>query len=147
MNSGVATLNAGIYVLGGAGIELHGTGSIMDNGSGVMLFILQGSPNVDVSGSNCGLTLSAPSSGTYQGVVLFQHRQNARQIDIGGGGNFDLRGAIYSAAGHVSMDGTPGKKIGMLICDTLEIRGTSGYIFTGFGVPPPSGPDYVYIVQ
>lgn len=154
MSGGTAILQPGVYSFGNGGnsVGINLTGSAMLEGTGVMLFIEQGA-RVSIGGNGAGMRLSPPTSGTYQGVTLFFHRSpspsNGNNIAcrIGGGGLFDVRGTIYVARGHLDMAGTPGKKIGRIIVNTLEVNGTAGFVITGLDVPPPTGPNYVYLVE
>jgi Flp pilus assembly protein TadG len=150
MNGGVAILQPGIYSIGGqggsVGIDLKGDSIIQ--GNGVMLFIEQGA-RVDIGGSGAGAVLTPQLSGTYMGVTIFSHRQNSsnKAVSIGGGGIFDVAGTIYVAGGTLDMSGTPGKKIGRMVVNELAVSGTCGFTMTGINVPPPTGPDYVFLVQ
>jgi Flp pilus assembly protein TadG len=151
LNSGTAVLLPGRYSFGSMagtkGIDLKG--SALVTGVGVMIFVDKNAV-VDISGSGAGMTLTPQSSGTYQGVTLFCHRLNSgnKACSIGGGGIFDLQGTLYVPKGHLDMSGTPGKKIGSIIVNTLEVSGTCGFTITGIGIPPPPPqPEYVFLVQ
>jgi hypothetical protein len=93
-----------------------------------------------------GIDVSGPTSGTYEGVVLFQHRSNPRACDISGGGLFDVRGTMYLARGSISMDGNVDREVGRIVVNSLQLRGTARYTITGIG-HPPSGPKSSFLVQ
>ncbi len=141
-NSGVAKLAPGVYVLGPPGIDLHGSAQI--HGSNVMLFVDLGG-QINTSGVDAGLLLSAPDSGVYAGIVIFQHRSNTKLCDISGTGVFDLRGTLYVAGAPLEMDGTPDRLVGRIIVWTQLLRGTGRYIITGEGIP--TGPENPYLVH
>jgi hypothetical protein len=123
MNGGVANLQPGIYSIGGqggsVGVDLKGDSMIQ--GGGVMLFIEQGA-RVDIGGSGAGASLTPQPSGTYAGVAIFSHRQNAGNvISLGGGGVLEIDGAVYAVGGHVTIAGPQSKKLGRVIARTVEI--------------------------
>jgi hypothetical protein len=140
-NNGTAQLNPGVYYFK-TGIDIHGSARVQ--GDGVMLFIAEG--GLTTSGSDPGLTLTPPTSGTYAGVAIFQHRSNTTTMNIGGGGLFDVRGTIYAAGAHISIDGNPGRRIGKIISRTLQMRGTGNYVISGEGHPAP-GQLHSYLVD
>ena len=142
-NGGTAHLEPGVYVLGPPGINVHG--SALLEGDGVMLFLDLGA-QMTISGTSPGLDIGGPTSGTYEGVVVFQHRANALACDISGTGLFEVRGTLYLAAGGISMDGNVDREVGRIIVDRLQLRGTADYTITGIG-HPPQGPKSSFLVQ
>ncbi len=142
-NGGTARLNPGVYYLGPPGINLNGDALLQ--GDGVMLYLARGG-QVRISGNSPGIDVSGPSSGTYQGVVVFQHRLNTLPTDISGGGLFDVRGTIYMAGAALSMDGNVDREVGRIIVSSQQLRGTADYTITGIG-HPPGGPKSSYLVK
>jgi hypothetical protein len=142
-NNGVAQLNPGVYYFDAHGVDVHADAQLV--GDGVMLFIGQ-SGRIVISGNNPGFVISAPTSGVYQGVSVFQHRAGTQPCDISGGGTFEIKGTLYLPAGHLSMDGTPIRRIGRIVVNTQELRGTAEYIITGEG-HPPDGQLHSYLVD
>jgi hypothetical protein len=145
-SSDQVTLLPGHYMLGGAGVTLHGSSFI--TGDDVTLFIDQGA-TVDISGSGAGASLTATKSGDYQGIAFFHHRQNGPgvQSKITGGGLFQVQGLIYVPGGELVMGGNPGKEIGAIIVNTLSNAGVTGFTITGKGIPPSEGDEYTYLVE
>ena len=142
-NSGTATLNPGIYYVGGPGIDL--TGSALVQGNGVMLFLAETS-HIRISGNSPGIDIGPPTSGTYRGIGIFYDRDNTTTCSISGGGVFDIEGTMYMKSGHLEMDGSVSRSIGRIIFNTQQLRGTGRYVITGKGVDP-AGPVYPYLVQ
>src|SRR5205823_1805068 len=64
------TLSAGVYYIEN-GLQLGAQTSI--SGTGVTIFLKSGSVNMTGGAS---VTLSAPSSGTWQGILFYQDRGN-----------------------------------------------------------------------
>lgn len=143
-NGGSAVLAPGEYVIGAPiGIDLHGSALI--EGDEVMLFLELGA-RVVTSGNDSGLDISAPSSGVYEGVAVFAHRESALDFDISGTGVFDVRGTMYMAKGHLSMDGVVDRRIGRIVIYTQQLRGNGSYRITGEG-PPSGGPITTWLVE
>jgi Flp pilus assembly protein TadG len=143
-NDGVAQLLPGIYVIGPPGIDLKGDAQMI--GEGVMLFLDLGGKLKIAGTGDAGLDLSAPTSGLYEGVVFYQHRQNGTLCDIQGGGLFDLHGTMYLKTARLEMDGNVHRTVGRIVVFRQQIRGTATYDIPGWG-PPPTGPKTVYLVN
>lgn len=104
------TLTSGTYVFKGAGISLAGNSSL--TGTEVFIFITNSSyPN---SGGTCGslsitgnnaTTLTAPTSGTYDGMLLYQDPVCTAAISIGGNGAITATGTIYAPSATVVGNG------------------------------------------
>jgi hypothetical protein len=150
MNGGTAFLEPGVYVIGksppGKGINLKGDAIIKSNPGGVMINFEPGADLI-TSGSGSGLDLAPMLSGTYYGVTIFMARTGNGSADIGGGGIFEIRGTLYVPNGELKMHGTVARTIGRIIVDTQTIAGDSHYIITGLDLPPPTGPQFVYLVN
>jgi hypothetical protein len=77
------TLNPGIYYLG-QGISIQGTAALTCAApctGGILLYIAGGS--VSFTGSSL-VSLPAPSSGIYKGIVMFQARNNTNPLKFAG---------------------------------------------------------------
>src|SRR5262249_13887208 len=104
----VLTMNPGIYIIEGGGFTA--TGSAVVNGSGVFLYTA-GSNSPGSGGSFGGITignsatcnLSAPSTGPYAGILIFQSRQNTRAFSLSGNAQPNLTGLIYAPSALVSV--------------------------------------------
>jgi hypothetical protein len=80
---GTLTLNPGLYVIDGGGVQLTGAALIKNNtsggdGTGGVTFFITGDSNYAYSGVNLtGValnSLNAPTSGTYEGMLFMQDR-------------------------------------------------------------------------
>jgi Flp pilus assembly protein TadG len=91
----------GIYYIGSQGLSITNAGGI--TGSNVMIYSA-GTGNISLTGSGSS-NLSPPTSGTYQGIALFQERSSNKQISITGQGNMNMTGTFYAAAAKVSITG------------------------------------------
>jgi len=107
------TLSAGIYIFKGAGVNLAGNSSL--NGSGVFLFFTTsnypsaggscGNPTMRLTGNNAS-ALTPPTSGPYQGMLMYQDPACTGDLTIGGNGAITTTGTIYAPAATVVGNGT-----------------------------------------
>ncbi len=122
--SGTITLASGIYYMAGGGFTI--SGGINVTGSGVMIYNapVQNSDQVKLSGSG-SLTLSAPTSGTYKGIVIFQARASTAVVGITGNGGMNLTGTIYAAGANVDLTGNGGANVvgSQIIADSMTVTG------------------------
>lgn len=105
------TLAAGTYILKGGGISLQGNSSM--TASGVTLFLTNS--NYPASGGSCATlalngnnqtTLSAPTSGTYAGMLIWQDSVCTGALSIGGNGQIASTGTIYAPSASVVGNGS-----------------------------------------
>jgi putative Flp pilus-assembly TadE/G-like protein len=98
----------GIYYMDSGGFQFTGQGSL--TGDGVMIYNYPGngqSNGVDISASGL-VHLSPPTSGIYQGIVLFQDRTSNVAASISGGSNMDITGTFYFAGALLTVTGSGG---------------------------------------
>ena len=91
----VTTLNAGIYYITGQ-VDV---GNL--TGSNVMLFLAPGAQLT--AQNNKSLTLTAPSSGPYKGIAIFQDRTNTNDIDIKNNFTLTVTGAVYFPGADITI--------------------------------------------
>jgi len=96
------TLNPGLYIIKGGITE---SGSPTFNGSGVTLYFNTG--GITGSGSG-GFNLSAPTSGTYQGIVLYEDRTDSSGITLSGSTGTNVNGVVYMPKGNLTYSGDSG---------------------------------------
>src|SRR5262249_19752994 len=131
MASGTArlTLNAGIYLIEGGGFTVTGSASV--SGTGVMLYNT-GRNYPNNGGSFGGLTLSgtrtfslsAPTSGTYAGVVIYQPSANTRAIALNGTAATGLTGTVYAPAALLTLSGNASLQ-GAVVVNQLSLSGNA----------------------
>jgi len=123
------TLDAGVYILEGGGFTVSGNATV--KGNSVTIFNA-GSKypstggsygSIDVSG-NAGVTLTAPSTGTYTGVFIFQARDNAQALSVSGNAIVASPGTVYLPDAPANLSGnamleTP------LVVNELSLSGNS----------------------
>jgi hypothetical protein len=78
-----------------------------------------------ISGSRV-LMLSAPTSGTYNGLLLFQSRSDFKAMSFSGSTGSDVRGIIYAPNAALSYSGSTGTIFHTdLVVDSLTITGSA----------------------
>ena len=129
------TLSPGTYVMDGGDFGATGGGSITGNGVTIILTISGGGSYgtygaLSVSGGR-NILLSAPTSGNYAGLVMYQDRNapSGTPNTLTGTAGLTLNGAMYAPSngikfggngGVANFNGTPCTKI---IADTITFQG------------------------
>jgi hypothetical protein len=139
------TLNPGIYYLEGGGLTVSANTTTL-SGTGVMIYNGEtGGSTTDPStvgsiniSSSAVVTLSPMSSGTYQGISIFQDRNATTNMTIKGGGGTNITGMLYAPAAPVTItggsDNIPGTAF---ISSTLDIKGNSSFTIPTPPIPVP----------
>ena len=96
--SGTKTLSPGVYVVSGGNFRINANANI--SGSGVTIYIMAGS-SVHINGT-ATVNLSAPTSGTYSGMLFFGDRNGTEDVTFNGTAASKLTGAIYFANQEIS---------------------------------------------
>lgn len=116
----------GVYYMDEGGFQFTGMGSLL--GEGVMIYNVPGNGaanGVDISASGI-VNLSAPTSGIYKGMLLFQQRESDVPASISGGANMTLTGTFYFAGAQLNVTGSAGfTNMGsQYVSNTLNVQGT-----------------------
>lgn len=125
------TLPPGVYVLGPPGLNITG-GNL--SASGVMFYftgVASGKKGIVTYGTvnltgNGTITISPPTSGTYQGVTFFQDRStpySAVSASINGTSTLNLTGTIYLPTIAFGMSGTSNNFANQIIADQITVSG------------------------
>ena len=130
------TLSAGTYILVGGGLGVGNNASLA--GSGVMIYNTYGATTnhgtltyspINIS-AGATVTLSAPTSGTYAGILFFEDRSAPASFDtFGGNTNSYYEGTIYAKNAAITMYGTSSilAKYTILVADTISLVGTASF--------------------
>jgi hypothetical protein len=105
----------------GAAISISGNSGNSLTGNGVMIFIGP-SGSLKISG-NGSVTLSPPTSGIYQGMLIFQSRSNSNMLSVTGNGLMSLTGSIYAADATVSATGNGDTVATQIIAYQVQNKG------------------------
>jgi hypothetical protein len=105
------TLNPGVYVIKGGGLSVANSSRLIGNG----VTIYNAGSNYPNPGgafgaislaSSATINLSAPTSGVYTGVLIFQARDNSRTLSLNASSVVGLNGMIYAPAALLSVSGS-----------------------------------------
>ncbi len=96
------TMNPGTYIVNGGTFNINGQATVA--GSGVTIVFTNGS-TIDVNG-NSTVTLSAPTSGTYAGILFYTDRSmSTEDNNFNGGSTMSLSGIIYMPTQNLIFNG------------------------------------------
>lgn len=105
------TMNPGVYVLKEGGLTMSNGASLI--GDDVTLYNAGSNyPNPGGSfgaislGSSGAIDLSAPTAGTYAGILIFQARDNTRALSLNASSVVGLSGTIYAPAALMDITGS-----------------------------------------
>lgn len=102
--SGSLTLNPGVYIING-GFSSTGSGSI--SGTGVTIYMAPPNGSLTLTGSGA-LNVSAPTSGTYNGILFFEDPNDTNTMKVTGSGASTVQGIFYAPNANLSMTGSSG---------------------------------------
>jgi Flp pilus assembly protein TadG len=122
--SSSVTLNPGAYYINGGGISMSGPSSI--TGNGVFIYNTGGGA-INLSGSGT-IALNPMTTGTYQGITVFQDRSSAVGATMSGGSNINNTGTFYFPGSRLTLSGTSGVATmgAQIIANQLTFSGTAG---------------------
>src|SRR5205807_1510005 len=118
--SGNAQVNVGNAVLVVGGVSKSGNAQVTKTGTPPFT-----SNPLAGLGSPSPSSLTAPSSGPYAGVALFQSHSNSRALSMGGNGVSGITGTVYAPAAAVGLSGNA-QLTGSLVASTLSVTGDAG---------------------
>jgi hypothetical protein len=123
VNGDSVTVNPGTYVITGALTVASGT---VSGGDGVT-FYLTGSGSVNIA-NGATLNLSAPTSGTYDGILFYQDRSDSNAATIEGGASSVLKGILYFPDAALTIgNGTTSTFYTPVVAKTFSLVGGSNF--------------------
>jgi hypothetical protein len=127
----VLTLNPGVYVIDSStatALSITSSGSIVGTG-GVTIIITNSADTTSTGSINLSGTgqvkITAPTSGTYAGIAIYQDRHvTSGSNTITGGAGFDVEGAVYTPSGSLTFGGTSSASTcTQLLAKTVSFQG------------------------
>ena len=101
-SSAKATFNPGVYIIRDGQFNIGSSAQV--TGQNVMIYLTGSNANLD-QGSSSSMNFTAPSSGTYKGIVFFQSRTaNTSENRFGGSSTTVLQGAVYFPNGTAEIN-------------------------------------------
>jgi len=120
--TGTITFNSGTYIIKGGSLTINGTQKV--TGSGVTFYITGGA-YVTINGGN-GVTLTAPTTGTYAGILFFQDRADSSTATINGTNQSSFTGSLYFSDAPLTYNGSgPAAAYTILVAYTITFNGNS----------------------
>jgi RHS repeat-associated protein len=124
------TFNPGMYILMGGGLNV--TGASILKGSGITFFLTQGlgySYGPLSISSSVVATLSAPTSGSYYGILVYQDRQigtGKAANTFTGASSSSLNGVLYFPTTALTLAGAEaGGNCLIIVADTITLTGAA----------------------
>ncbi len=117
----VLNMDPGLYVIKGQ-VSLGGQASLIAHGATLYL----PTAGINMAGGTVA-DLTAPSSGTWQGILIYQARGNTTDSTLVGGGAQSMNGVLYFPSAHLNYTG--GSDLNAtattIVSDTLTMVGNS----------------------
>ena len=145
---GTVSLNAGVYIISGGTFKINANANV--TGTDVTIYLTNGA-TLDFNGS-AQINLTAPTTGTYAGILLYGDRSQGNAINkINGNNSSNLTGAIYFPTQQIQFLGNFSGNGGctQVIADTIYYTG-SGVFKTncaGTGMATIQVPGSVKLVE
>lgn len=134
-------LQPGTYILRG-GLLVSGNGSV--RGDGVLIYNESG--RIEVQG-NGELRLSAQTSGTYEGITIFQPSSNTQPLWFSGNADFQVTGAIYAPRAQLHFEGNANLRDSMIIAWRVKLQGNPEVTITAKEPPPAADEVAIGLVE
>ncbi len=140
LSTGTAILRPGIYILRG-GLSVIGFGRC--TGSGVMLYNENGV--ISISGS-ADVNISPPTSGTYQGITIFQPASNTQTLGFSSNVVSQISGTVYAPRASISLSGSQSMVVDMIVAWRVGIT-VSSRLTINANEPPAASGGWVELVD
>lgn len=146
--NGATTMAPGVYVISGGQLKINATATL--SGSGVMIYLTNGA-TIQMNGS-ATVNLSAPTSGTYSGILLYGDRTQAYGVNkINGTASSSMTGAMYFPSQEVDILGNFSGANGCMqvVADSISYSGNSNFSTdcTAYGMSNIKTPGAVSLVE
>jgi Flp pilus assembly protein TadG len=150
MLTGNVTVNApagAVLIIENGQLDTNGYSFATSSGSGLTVVFsgTNGSythaPTDNVNGAGGALNITAPTSGTWSGVAIYQDPSLTTGVSVSAAGNtptWDITGLIYMPHGTLTLKGAIdksnfGHQCVVMVADNFQISGTGGIMKTDIG--------------
>ena len=115
-------MSPGIYIVDGGTFSIQG-GSTVTASGGVLIYLTNGATVNVANGST--VTLSAETSGPYQGVLFYQDRSMAAPgaSTFAGGATMNLTGSLYFPHATLDVNNGSGSSVMAIVADMVNFQG------------------------
>ena len=102
-NGDRVNLNPGVYVINGGPLHfMSGAGGTSNTGGNGVFFYLTGSASLVIdNGANVNIT--PPTSGTYNGMLIFQDPFDTQNVSVQGGSKMTISGTIFAPSANITL--------------------------------------------
>lgn len=141
----VVVMLPGVYVTEGGGFRVDGLATVTGLGTMVYNTTSPTYPAGPISVTGVGkVVMTAPLSGTYQGINFFQHRGLTQPVSVTGVGLTTITGTVYAVKAHVNLNGSAAVGLDILggayVADSMTVSGV-GAVTVDLGLNRPRVPD------
>jgi Flp pilus assembly protein TadG len=129
--SGTLTLNPGLYVISGGGMTFNSGWTV--NGNGVTFYLVDQNSTLTFNG-NVNASLSAPTTGTYAGILMFEPTGLSNSnLPINGTSGSSFNGLMYLPSRDVTINSVSNVTASnvTMVFSTLTLNGTNWSIAPG----------------
>jgi hypothetical protein len=141
----IVVMNPGVYIMEGGGFQVDGLATVTSLETMVYnttdSIYAAGPISVTALGK---VVMTAPLSGTYQGLNFFQNRAMTNTFTVNGLGLTTITGTVYAAKAHVDLTGSAAVGLDILggayVVDSMTVGGV-GAVTINLGLNPPRVPD------
>jgi len=115
-------MSPGVYIIDGGTFSIQG-GSTVTSSGGVTIFLTNGATVNVANGST--VTLSAQTSGSYEGVLFYQDRTMASPgaSTFAGGATMNLTGSLYFPHATLDVNNGSGSSVMAIVADMVNFQG------------------------
>lgn len=138
-------MTPGTYIMEGGGFRVDGAATV--TGLGTMVYNTTSGtyPAGPISVGGLGkVVMTAPLSGTYQGLNFFQNRSLAQPLSLTGLGLTTITGVVYAVKAPITLTGGAAVGLDILggayVADSMTVSGV-GAVTVNLGLNPPRVPD------
>lgn len=146
--NGTTSMSSGTYVISGGTLKINANAIL--TGSNIMIYLTNGA-TISMNG-NATVNLSASTTGTYAGILLYSDRSNVMATNkINGTATSVMTGAIYMPSQQVQILGnfTGANGCMQVVADEIYYSGNStfGTNCSAYGMSNVSSPGTVSLVE
>jgi hypothetical protein len=81
------------------------------------------------------MNLTAPTSGAYSGVLIYQPSSDTHTIALTGSGGDKIQGILYAPAAPLTLTGSGSMNVSLdMIVDTMTVTGSGSITDTNYAV-------------
>jgi hypothetical protein len=144
--SSAEVFNAGTYVIAGPGGMLL-NGASGSGGTGVTFYLGPNAGSITYNGSNSS-NLTAPTTGTYAGILFFQDPGDTNSVVFNGSNNMILNGALYFPTAQVTMNGSNSSSslYTILVANNLVLNGSDTFNDNYAALPNGASPIHTSVL-